>query len=98
MWDSKTYRYAVETGLARGMEQGLQQGLAQGRELGMSQGEARGRLQEARRFLTRFAEHSLGSIPATAQARLASIDDVDAIERLADRLPDARSWDELLAP
>ena len=82
MWDSKTYRYTVETGVERGLQQGV----------------AWGRLEEARRFLTRFAERSLGPIPATAQARLAAIDDVDALERLADRLPGARSWDELLAP
>jgi hypothetical protein len=90
MWDSKTYRYAVETGLARGMEQGLQQGL--------QQGEARGRLEEARRFVTRIGERQLGPAPASAQATLAAIDDVDALERLADRLPDVQSWDELLAP
>src|SRR5215204_1491226 len=56
MWDSKTYRYAVETG----MEQGLQQGL--------QQGEARGRLEEARRFLTRMGERRLGPAPASVQA------------------------------
>jgi predicted transposase YdaD len=94
MWDSKTYRYAVETGIADGIRQGIAQGIAQGEALG----EARGRAEEARRFLTRFAERTLGPPPATAQAALAAIDDVDRLERLADRLPDARSWDELLAP
>jgi hypothetical protein len=96
MWDSKTYRYAVETGLARGMEQGLQQGLEQGRQLGLSQGEAQGRAGEARRIVTRIAERRFGPAPATSQARLAAIDDVDALERLIDRLPDVQSWDELI--
>jgi predicted transposase YdaD len=81
MWDSKTYRYAVETGIRQGE----------------ARGEARGRVDEARRFLARFAERALGPAPASAQAALAAIDDVDTLERLADRLPDVRSWDELLA-
>jgi len=60
-------------------------------------GEARGRVMEARRLLTRFAERSLGPAPATAQAALEAIDDLDRLERMADRLPGVQSWDELLA-
>jgi len=64
---------------------------------GEARGEARGRLLEARRFLMRFAERTLGPAPATAQAALEAIDDLDRLERMADRLPGVQSWDELLA-
>lgn len=65
---------------------------------GEARGEVRGRVMEARRFLVRFAERSLGPAPATAQATLEAIDDVDRLERMADRLPGVKTWDELLAP
>lgn len=65
---------------------------------GEARGEARGRLMEARRLLMRFAESSFGPAPASARATLDGIDDVERLERLADRLPDVQTWDELLAP
>ena len=65
---------------------------------GEARGEARGRVMEARRLLVRFAERALGPAPATVQAALEAIDDVERLERLADRLPDVQTWDELLAP
>lgn len=65
---------------------------------GEARGEARGRLEASRRFLMRFAERNLGPAPAAAQATLEGIDDVERLERLADRLPDVQTWDELLAP
>jgi predicted transposase YdaD len=81
LMDSSTYRAAVRSGEA----------------LGEARGQARGRIEEARRLLVRFAERSLGPVPDTARAALAAIDDVDELERLVDRLPNARTWDELLA-
>jgi hypothetical protein len=45
----------------------------------------------------RFAERTFGPAPATAQAALEAIDDLDRLERMADRLPGVQSWDELLA-
>ena len=47
---------------------------------GEARGEARGQLEASRRFLMRFAERSLGPAPATAQAILAAIDDVDRLD------------------
>ena len=86
LMDSKTYRAAFEQGEARGRAEGLAEGLAEGR------------VGEARRFLIRVGEHTLGPVPAAAQAALDRIDAVEQFEHLADRLPHAKSWDELLAP
>jgi predicted transposase YdaD len=80
MQDSKTYQYAIETG----------------REQGRDEGRVEGRVDEVRRLLTRFGERRLGPAPATVQAMLETIEDVERLEGLFDRVDGVQSWDELL--
>jgi hypothetical protein len=65
---------------------------------GVTKGVTQGRREAGVRMLVRFGTARFGAAPSPEQlARLNAIADPDRIEQLADRLPDAAGWDELLA-
>jgi hypothetical protein len=67
--------------------------LKEGREVGLREGEIKG----ARKLLIRMGRIRFGRLPRTTRATIEAIDDLDRLERLADRILTATSWDELLA-
>lgn len=64
---------------------------------GEARGRAEGRAEEARRILLRLGERRFGPPSAAVQATLEDISDLERLERLADRMLEAATWDELLA-
>jgi hypothetical protein len=58
---------------------------------------AEGRAEEARRMLVRIGESRLGPVPASVQASLTSISDIEELERLAIRVSAVQSWNDLFA-
>ena len=75
--------------------------LAEGRMEGIAAGriEARveGRVEGAQRMLRRFVARKLEVTNLRIAATIDSIHDIDLLEKLADRLVDAPTWEELLA-
>ena len=66
-------------------------------ERGIEKGIERGALAEAKSVLMRLGRKRFGDCPTEVEAALRSIQDVARLERLAENIFDARSWDELIA-
>jgi hypothetical protein len=66
-------------------------------QLILRRGEARGKIDEARRFVTRFGSRQFGPPPAAVEAALAAVTDRDRLERMFDAIPTVAGWDDLLA-
>jgi predicted transposase YdaD len=71
--------------------------LDEGRVEGRAEGRAAGRVEEAREMLLELGSRRLGAPDARVHASLTAIDDHARLRRLASRLLDVASWDELLA-
>jgi predicted transposase YdaD len=67
-------------------------------EEGRSEGRVEGRVEEARRFLLLLGENQYGTPDAATRATLETITELERLERLARRLLEVSSWEELLAP
>ncbi|MFN8524905.1 MAG: hypothetical protein U0821_17560 [Chloroflexota bacterium] len=65
-------------------------------EEGRSEGLSRGRAEGVRIALLRFGTHRFGPPTAAIASRLAAIEDLTTLDRLADRMFDASGWDDLL--
>lgn len=63
----------------------------------MEEGELRGELRGKIRVLLRQGRKRFGNPDATTESALTAITDLDRLERLADAILTAKSWDELLA-
>jgi hypothetical protein len=85
-------------GRVRGMRESVfyQEILAEGRQEGRQEGQIEGRASEARRLLLLFGEARLGPADAAVRDALDAIADPDALDRLAERLLTAASWQDLL--
>ena len=59
--------------------------------------ETKGRVEESHRLLLRLGWNRFGAAEATAEAALRAIDDLDRLERMADAVLTAASWQEFLA-
>lgn len=84
--DSTTYQAILK--------KGLEQGVAQG----MAQGVAHGETQEARTMLQIQGRKRFGAASESVRSTLEKIDDTSRLERMAARIFDAQSWDDLLSP
>ena len=82
---------------ARGRAEGEARGRAEGEASGRAEGEARGRAEEARRILIRQGLKRLGQPDESVLARISTLNDLDRLDHLLDRLLEVASWDELLA-
>ena len=60
-------------------------------------GRQEGRLEESHRLLLRQGSKRFGAAEATAETALRAIDDLDRLERMADAVLTAASWQEFLA-
>jgi predicted transposase YdaD len=72
--------------------------LTEGREKGREEGREEGRITEARTFLRRQGTLKFGEPDPATAVRLESIQDVDRLESLGERMlqSDLASWDDLL--
>jgi hypothetical protein len=61
------------------------------------EGMQKGTLLTARRYLLKFGQHQFGKPSAKVEAALNAIQDPDHLDRMADAIPSAKSWKELLA-
>jgi flagellar biosynthesis/type III secretory pathway protein FliH len=80
-------------GQAQGLSQGLSQGEAQGRAEGQAEGLVQGRAELVLRLLAR----RFGEVPQAVQTSLRHAD-IEALDRIGERLLTARSLAEALDP
>lgn len=66
-------------------------------EAGELRGELRGEIQRSHRLLLRLGSKQLGTPDEGVEKELKSIQNLDRLERLADAILSAKSWQELLA-
>ena len=97
MRESTTYQAILEEGREEGVALGRRQGRKEGREEGREEGLESGRAQEARRLIMLFGAARLGQPNEAVHARLDTLTDADSLDRLAERLLTAASWQELMA-
>jgi hypothetical protein len=83
-----TYEEKVE---ARGMKKGLEQGMEKGLEKGME----KGRVEGMRSMLLGQLERRFGPLAGATRAKVEAIASADELSRLADRVLDARSVEDL---
>jgi hypothetical protein len=62
----------------------------------LREGKAEGRVEEVRRILLRQGQKRFGAPPAAVTDTLESLSDLDRMERMADRVLEIASWQELL--
>ena len=99
------YQAIVEEGfvgrLAKGKTQGIATGTAQGIALGVARGITMGvaaaQVDEARRMVRRIGDKRFGRPSLSVEITLDAEESLDRLERMADRLLEVETWDELLA-
>jgi predicted transposase YdaD len=68
-----------------------------GRQEGRQEGLQEGRVEESHRLLLRLGSKCLGAPDAVTEAALRAVRDLDRLDRLADAVLNAQSWQEFLA-
>ncbi len=108
MKESSTYQYMMEEGRAEGrikgiqegrqegIQEGKQEGRQEGRQEGKQEGLQEGKTNEARRMLVLLGRKRLGELDAQTMVQLEAIFSSEELERLALRLFEVESWQELL--
>ena len=71
--------------------------LARGRADGEARGRAEGLVEEARQILLGLGRKKLGEPREQVLSRIATVRDLDQLNRMLDRILDASTWEELLA-
>jgi predicted transposase YdaD len=87
--ESSVYQGIFRKGETKGIAEGLAEGLADGL--------AKGAVLKARKILLHQGSKKLGPPDERIAAEIASLDDVDRLDDLLDRVLDVSTWDELLA-
>ena len=72
--------------------EGLKEGIQKGREEGLE----KGKIAEARRILLRLAEVRFGKADDSIRAPIDTIDNLDRLETMTERILTAQSWRELI--
>jgi predicted transposase YdaD len=89
MRDSVTYQAILREGKAEGKVEGKAEGKVEGK--------AEGQLEEAKRLVLRLGRKKLGPPSSAIKAKIGATGDLIRLERLSDRILDAKSWDELIS-
>jgi hypothetical protein len=71
--------------------------LREGKIEGKAEGKAEGEIEEAQRILLRLGRKRFGPAKAGIKAKIETITHLDQLERLADGILDAKSWNDLIA-
>jgi predicted transposase YdaD len=71
--------------------------LREGKVEGKAEGKAEGKVEEAQRILLRQGRKRFGQAKAGIRAKIETITDLDQLERLAERILEATSWNDLIA-
>jgi flagellar biosynthesis/type III secretory pathway protein FliH len=87
-----TYEEKVE---ARGVKKGLEQGLEQGLEKGLEQGREKGRVEGMRAVVLGLLDRRFGPLSSATREKLEGIATAEELSRLADRVLDAQSVEDL---
>ncbi len=104
MKESSTYQAAVREGLKAGLREGRKEGRQQGRQEGRQEGLEEGRqegleeglVEEARQLVLRLGGKWLGDPDGATLDYIRGLGDREALEAIAERLRDARTWDDAL--
>ncbi len=63
----------------------------------LSEGEIIGRIEEARKMILMLGRKRFGELPPLMRISLDALSDVDALDKIIERILDVESWDELLS-
>lgn len=90
-WSESLRAEGMEKGLAQGVEQGIEKGIEKGRAEGMQMG----RLEGMRSVVLGLLERRFGPLPTPTRKKVEEIASADGLSRLAERVLDARSVEDL---
>jgi predicted transposase YdaD len=93
MKESATYQEILREGKAAGRAEGRAEGKAEGKLEGIR----KGRIEEAKRLLVRQGQKRFGPPTSSVKAKVESVVNLAKLEKLADKILDVQSWDELIA-
>jgi len=93
MKESSTYQEIKNEGRAEGRTEGR----AEGRSEGRAEGRFEGKTEEARGVLLRLGSKRFGEPDSRVQAYLNTVDQIETLDLLIDRILDVESWGELLS-
>lgn len=96
--ESSVYQAAVRRGQAEGRSLGLAEGREAGREEGREEGRVEGQAREARRLLLRLGTLRFGHPPSAVERAIEAAVDVEVLERMAEGMFTASSWDDVMGP
>jgi predicted transposase YdaD len=83
--------------LREGMEKGIEEGRKVGHKQGHKQGTREGQLEEARKLLIRLGRLRFGRMDKATRTTIESIDDLERLESLFERVYAVSNWTDLLA-
>ena len=89
-----------QTWLGKAEAKGVRKGLVQGRQQGRKEGREEVTLQyvsRMRRAVLHLMKGQFGTVPIPVRRRLEAIDSIEPLAELIERIPRARSAEELLA-
>lgn len=92
MRESTAYQAILDEGRAEGEIKGRAEGLIKGREEGLTMGQ----VEEARQLLLRLGRKRLGPPEPIVEEAVRTINDLQRLESLIERLLDVASWQDLL--
>jgi hypothetical protein len=98
--ENKEIQEMEQTWLGRAEAKGVRKGLAEGRQQGRKEGREEARLQHVdrmRRAVLHLMKGHFGTVPIPVRRRLEAIDSIEPLAELIERIPRARSAEELLA-
>lgn len=88
MRESSTAIAYIEEGRLKGVEEGIEKGIEKGIEIGEA--------GAGQKFLIRIGTRFLGAPAESIRQQINAITDFARLQQLGERVPDAKTWDELL--
>ena len=86
----------VRIWLDKGRDEGKKEGMLKGKLEGMLEGKLEGKLEEARAIILRLGRRRFGEPDSSLLSKLESIEAIERLEEITDRLITAVSWNEAI--
>ncbi len=94
--ESSYVRIWLDKGRDEGKKEGKLEGMLEGKLEGMLEGKLEGKLEEARAIILRLGRRRFGEPDSSLLSKLESIEAIERLEEITDRLITAVSWNEAI--